>query len=386
MSTQCSQCRMILNEQEKKAHISAQHLSYFPFRCSFCARANKMYSETTEEDILQHIATSHHREVGIDLVRDQDKEVTLNRMMEECQQITSVDSTNSIAPEPHNLTETHMEVDQPSQSALNRKRGFTDNVSANSDESREQRVVMNDEQHLLPASDGVCSREANHNATMSISNDRVERPTTSCQAMLNAPIDSCQNRSVITKLYIVISEGIVCYETEEQRRYNYAPLSDYLPDLAKSEICMNACDVVIQFYACDTGNFNLNDKFLEELYERDELQRSNVILSIPDDKTANDFLAKLKKRFRRNPQKRFMFELLPNFLNSTTKFDGFSLERDNCVLEAKPLKNCLKSVIIEQRAIGKEISTQSKGYAVESPDCQRIVIFRPLMQLSLSVT
>ncbi|KAI1701903.1 hypothetical protein Ddc_17347 [Ditylenchus destructor] len=493
-------------------HISAQHLDYFPFGCTFCKKANLKFLATTEADMNQHISTHHNgNNLGIVLLKDQIREAELNRMIEEChqlpiQQIPSTDSKielhralnlhNTSATtirtgyavlngsglsqvsdengtdndEPYNFIESHVKMDLPNQSTLNRKRRLFDNVSNDSLESREnRRHVMNVEQL---ASDGLSSREDNHgnanssnqsaepalmNATVSQRKDRIECPTTSSQVTSSVPADSSQ-KQIITKLFIVISEAIVCFETIGPHTYEYAPLRDYLEILRESVLSTNGCEVVIQFYACDTGipfkyrktseqskqeftsleqlktfaqhlhsiaflwagdtvtahfgpfkkkrnkmpsqldycsdysaealffkckklaspsskkrplfivtnvvdrcdecelqleemlpgNCELHDAFLEEIYERETIQKMAVTLCICDVETVNDFIDKLKKRFRRAPQKCFKFELFAH----SKEVDKLSLKTQDCILRSKTSKNYLESVIIEQRAIG----------------------------------
>ncbi|KAI1696326.1 hypothetical protein Ddc_20517 [Ditylenchus destructor] len=273
-------------------------------------------------------------------------------------------------------------------------------------------------------------------------------------------VDSSQ-KQIITKLFIVISEGIVCYETIDHHVYEYAPLRDYLAILRESVLSTNGCEVVIQFYACDTyipykyrktseqpkqeftsmeqlktfaqhlhsiaflwagdtvtahfgpfkkkrnkmpcqldycselfsrersilkckkldvtlvdnwplsivtnvvdrcdecelqleemlpENCELHDAFLEEIYERDLIQKVAVTLCIPDVETVNDFIDKLEKRFRSAPQKCFKFELFAY----SKQVDKLSLKTQDCILKARTsiLHNYLESVIIEQSAIG----------------------------------
>ncbi|KAI1707884.1 putative zinc finger protein R05D3.3 [Ditylenchus destructor] len=81
----CSQCPMVLNESERRQHISAKHLNYFPFECAICREAYKKHSETTEADMDEHIATYHNgNNLGIILLKDQAKEIALNKMIEQC--------------------------------------------------------------------------------------------------------------------------------------------------------------------------------------------------------------------------------------------------------------------------------------------------------------
>ncbi|KAI1715153.1 hypothetical protein Ddc_11081 [Ditylenchus destructor] len=147
----------------------------------------------------------------------------------------------STTPEPLNFTESYPEMDFSSQSTSGRKRELPDNFSDNDSlESREKRrLVMNDVQ-LTPAL---------MNGTFSQLNDSIERPTTSSQVTSSVPPDSsCKH--VITKLFIVISEGIVCFETIDRCKRDYAPLSQHLPFLLESVISPNH-DIAIQFYASD---------------------------------------------------------------------------------------------------------------------------------------
>ncbi|KAI1704394.1 hypothetical protein DdX_14261 [Ditylenchus destructor] len=375
----CSQCRTVLDESERRTHISAEHLDYFPFGCATCRKASLKLLATVEAHMNKHIATCHNsNNLGIVLLKDQAKEVALNEMVDQCipiQQMPSNDSkselrralnlldgagtsigssnsvqngpeltrmkdengsdddviviedeietvempnnssgdnlpepstqidtnepneqsaarpttvntpnyentvganaimqktepsvTISIVPEPHKFTEPYLEMNFPhtrSQSVL--KRRLSDNVSNDSFESREKRRLMMNDNQL--AFGGNCSHDVNDNhancsnrdvnpalinATVSQRKDHVERPTTSAQITSSVPADSSQ-KQIITKLFIVISKGIVCYETNDCREHKYASLSDCLTTLAGSELCKNGCEVVIQFYAGDTG-------------------------------------------------------------------------------------------------------------------------------------
>ncbi|KAI1707877.1 hypothetical protein Ddc_14595 [Ditylenchus destructor] len=85
------------------------------------------------------------------------------------------------------------------------------------------------------------------NATFSQINDFIERPTTSSQVTSSVlPDSSC--KYVITKLFVIISEGIVFLETNDFTPY--APLSNYLEILRNSKLS-HECHVAIQFYASD---------------------------------------------------------------------------------------------------------------------------------------
>ncbi|KAI1707873.1 hypothetical protein Ddc_14591 [Ditylenchus destructor] len=560
----CSQCPTesmhLLSELGIKPHISSEHLDYFPFGCATCKKANQKHLAATKEDMEQHISTCHNgNNLGILLLEDKDKEVELNKMIEQCrrwppQQFPSNDSkrelrralhmsdtgtdggdddvivlgdenetasittnnssfgnlpeqatqmepnepyeqsvarpitenaggpnavlpktepsvTISIVPEPLNFTEPYVEMELPRHSTSNRKRRLLDNASNDLTESRENgRLVMNDE-HL--ESGGHCSRDVNHgnangssqsvkpvlrNATMSQRKDSFERPTTSSQVASSIPVDSSQ-KQIITKLFIVVSEGIVCFETIGSHTYDYAPLRDHLPILAGSELCKNGCEVVIQFNACEAaipfkyrktseqpkqefasleqlktfarqlysiaflwanvtvvahfgpfkkkrskmpsqldycselfsrersilkckkldivlfdnwplsivtnvvdrceecdlqleeiifGNCEVHDAFLEEFYEREVLHKVDVTLCIPDFDAVNDFMDKLKERFRSAPQKCFKVELFTH----SKEVRKLSVKKLNYILKAKTSNNHQESVIIEQRAIG----------------------------------
>ncbi|KAI1691733.1 hypothetical protein Ddc_24076 [Ditylenchus destructor] len=99
---ECSQCPMILNESEKRRHISAKHLIYFPYECATCKEANKKHLETTEADMDEHIATYHNgNNLGFIHIKDPAKEIELNNMIEQCrrlpiQQISSIDSKTQL--------------------------------------------------------------------------------------------------------------------------------------------------------------------------------------------------------------------------------------------------------------------------------------------------
>ncbi|KAI1707874.1 hypothetical protein Ddc_14592 [Ditylenchus destructor] len=278
----CSQCRMILSESERRSHISAEHLDYFPFGCPFCKKANKKHLETTKDDMDEHIATYHNgNNLGVLLLDDKAKEIELNRMIDQCQDFKQLNGARTSAgnrntaqnasgsaqvkdeigsdddviiieddsetagmpnnpsggnlpeqptQEPQNFTESYPEMDFSSQSTSGIKRELPDNFSdSDSLESAEKRrLVLNDEQ---------------------LESDNVERPTTSSHVTSSIPAySSCKH--VITKLYIVISEGIVCFETIDRCKRDYAPLSQHLPFLLDSVISMNH-DIAIQFYASD---------------------------------------------------------------------------------------------------------------------------------------
>ncbi|KAI1707123.1 hypothetical protein Ddc_15006 [Ditylenchus destructor] len=77
----------------------------------------------------------------------------------------------------------------------------------------------------------------------------VERPTTSSQVTSSVPADS-SSKQTITKLFIVISEGIVYFETSDRTKHKYAPLGERLEILRESVLAKNY-DVVIQFNASD---------------------------------------------------------------------------------------------------------------------------------------
>ncbi|KAI1705221.1 hypothetical protein Ddc_15818 [Ditylenchus destructor] len=351
---ECSQCPTILNASERRSHISARHLRYFPYECPTCTEANKKHLETTEADMNEHIATYHNgNNLTISFLKNPDEEVELDTMIQQCQclptrQIPSNDSkrdlhrvfnllggagtltgngnvaqngsgltqvkdedgsdddvmiiehgnetaampnnslsgnlpeqpaqtetkepykqsiapsntpncvntegpqaimpktepfiNSSITPEPHNFTESYSEMDFPRQSTCGRKRELPDNVSNYSFESREKRRLVTNDEHL--ESGGHCSRDVNHDKN-------VERPTTSSQVTSSVPADS-SSKQTITKLFIVISEGIVYFETSDRTKHKYAPLSERLKILRES-VLANDYDVEIQFNASDRG-------------------------------------------------------------------------------------------------------------------------------------
>ncbi|KAI1702782.1 hypothetical protein DdX_15292 [Ditylenchus destructor] len=206
--------------------------------------------------------------------------------------------------------------------------------------------------------------------------DSVEHPTTSFQVTSSVPDDSSQ-KQIITKLFIVISQGIVYYETNDRRVHEYESLSDCVETLAGSELCSRersilkckklgvtlvdnwslsiVTNVVDRCDECEllleevsSGNYQLHEAFLQEIYERKLIQKIAVTLSIPELENVNDFIEKLKERFRRAPQKCFKFELLAHSM----EIRKFTLKFRDCILKAKESKNYLKTVIVEQRAIG----------------------------------
>ncbi|KAI1709573.1 hypothetical protein Ddc_13824 [Ditylenchus destructor] len=178
----------------------------------------------------------------------------------------------SVVPEPNNFTESYVELDLPGQSSLDRKRQLPDNANDLPESTEKRRMtsmLVNDKQL---GSSAHCSREVNRdhangssqnvkvahecnimNATISHENDGIERPTTSAQFTSNIAADFSQSASMhITKLFIVISEGIVCFETTDGCKHDYAPLSEYFPTLRKAVI-YKEYEVAIQFYATDVA-------------------------------------------------------------------------------------------------------------------------------------
>ncbi|KAI1702786.1 hypothetical protein DdX_15296 [Ditylenchus destructor] len=377
----------------------------------------------------------------------------------------------SAVSEPNSFADLCEEMDFPNQSTSGRKRCVPDNVSNGSVEGAEKRRLVATEN--CTEYGGHSSQEGSRanginldgnyvNATVPGRNDRIERPTTSAQTTSSVPADSSQ-KLIITKLFIVISEGIVCFETIDHHVYNYAPLSDYLAIIHESILSTNGCVVVFQFYACDSGipfkyrktseqpkqefasleqlkafarqlhsiaflwadvtvlahfgsfiktrnerlshmdycselfgrersilkcrkldveivdnwplsiatnvvdlcdecdlqleevssgNRQLQDAFLSEIYDNEMLHKIAISFVIHIQASANDFVRKLKERFRRAPQKvRFQLELY----SSSKDVHKLCVQIGNYILKAKEVKDAnrldLGCVIVEQGPI-----------------------------------
>ncbi|KAI1702646.1 hypothetical protein Ddc_16972 [Ditylenchus destructor] len=285
------------------------------------------------------------------------------------------------------------------------------------------------------------------------------RPATPAQIASSVPADSSQ-KQIITKLFIVISEGIVYYETSDGHEHHYAPLSEDTALMLRESVLSNdGCRVAIQFYASDvaipclyrktkdqpakkfsslkqfktfaeriksiaslwanatvtayfgrfekkrndpllqseyrselfspdcsilkckklrvtlvdnwssiitdvvgqcedcelnlkevSGNCELHDKLLDEVYNGEALQRTEVTLFIRNNNTLDDFKRKLKQLLSKPLQKCFKFGLY----FYSTKFCLKRLQTEHGTLEAKTVKKANKHysgcMIIELRA------------------------------------
>ncbi|KAI1712905.1 hypothetical protein Ddc_12250 [Ditylenchus destructor] len=55
----CNDCQLDLDESSIKRHFSAIHLDYYPYHCEGCKKDGQHHATATEEDMDDHIATSH---------------------------------------------------------------------------------------------------------------------------------------------------------------------------------------------------------------------------------------------------------------------------------------------------------------------------------------
>ncbi|KAI1710850.1 hypothetical protein DdX_10552 [Ditylenchus destructor] len=84
----CCLCRVVLDDSEIESHISAEHLDYFPFECSYCRKAKQKYWAATKEDMKLHIATNHNgNKSHYFVIEDDAKEIELKKLAKECRRL-----------------------------------------------------------------------------------------------------------------------------------------------------------------------------------------------------------------------------------------------------------------------------------------------------------
>ncbi|KAI1706762.1 hypothetical protein Ddc_15135 [Ditylenchus destructor] len=77
---------------------------------------------------------------------------------------------------------------------------------------------------------------------------QIEPPTTT-QITPNVAADSTI-KLTIKKFFVVISEGIVCFETSDHRKFDYAPLSEYA-EILRDGVLDEDHEIALQFYGSD---------------------------------------------------------------------------------------------------------------------------------------
>ncbi|KAI1692484.1 hypothetical protein DdX_21228 [Ditylenchus destructor] len=91
----CSQC-IVVDDSGIESHISAAHLNYFPFECSWCKETDQKYLAATKKHMTQHMAIYHNgKNSRYSVSEDDAKEVELKTLAMECRHLRR----NAAAPQ-----------------------------------------------------------------------------------------------------------------------------------------------------------------------------------------------------------------------------------------------------------------------------------------------
>ncbi|KAI1694134.1 hypothetical protein DdX_20287 [Ditylenchus destructor] len=83
----CSQC-IVVDDSRIESHISAQHLDYLPFECTWCKETDQKYLAATKKHMTQHMAIYHNgKNSRYSVSEDNAKEVELKALTMECRRL-----------------------------------------------------------------------------------------------------------------------------------------------------------------------------------------------------------------------------------------------------------------------------------------------------------